>query len=48
MFNEDVGFRFEVEIKGTDRKDIEDMLKLFEQTATDFKETWQKKLASLK
>jgi hypothetical protein len=48
MFNEDVGFRFEVEIKGTDQKDIEDMLKLFEQTATDFKETWQKKLASLK
>jgi hypothetical protein len=47
MFNEDVGFRFAVEIKGTDRKDIEDMLKLFERTATDFKETWQKKLASL-
>jgi hypothetical protein len=47
MFDEDVGFRFEVTIKGTDRKEIEDMLKLFERTATDFKETWQKKLGSV-
>ena len=47
MFNEDVGFHFEVEVKGTDRKDIEDMLKLFERATTDFKKTWQEKLASL-
>ena len=47
MFNEDVGFQFEVKIKGTDRKDIEAMLNLFDRAATGFKETWQKKLASL-
>jgi hypothetical protein len=47
MFDEDVRFRFEVKIKGTERKDIEDMLKLFERAATDFKETWRKKLVSL-
>jgi glucan biosynthesis protein len=47
MFNEDVGFRFEVNIKVTDRKQIEEMLKLFEQAAEDFKETWSKKMAGL-
>jgi hypothetical protein len=47
MFNEDVAFRFEVEIEGTDRKHIEEMLNLFDRAAAGFKETWQKKLQSL-
>jgi len=47
MFNQDVGFRFEVDIKVTDRKDIEAMLKLFDEAATGFKETWGKVLADL-
>jgi len=47
MFNEDVGFRFLVDVKVTDRKDVESMLKLFEQATTNFKETWQKVLAKL-
>jgi hypothetical protein len=37
MFNEDVTFQLEVEVKGTDRKDTEDMLKLFQRATTDFK-----------
>lgn len=48
MFDEDVSFHFEVVVKGTDRKDIEAMLKLFERATTDFKETWQKKLSDLR
>jgi len=48
MFNQDVGFRFEVDIKVTDRKEIEEMLTLFERETEDFKETWRKKLADLK
>jgi len=48
MFDEDVSFSFEVGIKGTDRKHIEDMLELFEQSSSDFLETWRKKLASLR
>ena len=47
MFNQDVWLRFEVGIKGTDRIDIESMLNLFEETATEFRETWQKTLAEL-
>lgn len=47
MFDEDVDFHFEVTVKGTDRRDIEDMLKLFEKATSDFKQTWQKKLAEL-
>jgi hypothetical protein len=47
MFNEDVGFRFLVDVKVTDRKDVEEMLKLFEKATTDFKETWNKVLADL-
>lgn len=47
MFNQDVGFRFEVDIKVTERKEIEEMLNLFERTTTEFKETWRKKLADL-
>lgn len=47
MFNQDVGFRFEVDIKVTERKEIEEMLNLFERATTDFKETWRKKLADL-
>jgi hypothetical protein len=45
MSNQDVGFRFEVDINVTDRKDIQEMLKLFERATTDFKETWRKVLA---
>jgi hypothetical protein len=48
MFNEDVRFSFEVEIKGTNPKHIEAMLKLFEKTASNFEETWTQKLASLR
>jgi hypothetical protein len=48
MFNEDVHFWFEVEINGTDRKHIEEMLGLFEKSSSDFKETWRQKLASLR
>ena len=47
MFNEDVTFHFDVNVKVTDRKDVESMLKLFEQATTDFKATWQKKLDAL-
>lgn len=47
MFNEDVGFRFLVDVKTTDRKELEEMLKLFERATADFKEAWQKKLAEL-
>ena len=47
MFNQDVGFRFKVNVKTTDRKEVEAMLKLFEQATTGFKETWQKVLADL-
>jgi hypothetical protein len=48
MFNEDVGFRFLVDVKVTDRQDVESMLKLFERATTDFKEVWQKVLANLR
>jgi hypothetical protein len=44
MFNEDVGFRFEVDLKVTDPKEVEEMLKLFNRTAADFNETWKKLL----
>lgn len=47
MFNENVRLEFEVEVDSTKRKDIEEMLTLFEKTTADFKETWQKKRASL-
>jgi glucan biosynthesis protein len=47
MFNEDVGFRFLVDVKVTDRKDVESRLKLFELATTSFKETWQNVLAKL-
>ena len=48
MFNENVGFRFEVEIDSTKRKHVEEMLNRFEKMANDFKETWQTKLASIR
>jgi len=48
MFNEDVSFEFEVEIDSTKRGHLEEMLSLFEKATTGFKETWQKKLASLR
>jgi hypothetical protein len=48
MFDEDVRFCFEVEIKGTDPRQIGDMLKLFEQSSSSFLETWRQKLASLR
>ena len=47
MFNEDVTFQFEVDVKVTDRKDLESMLTLFERATTDFKAVWQKKLDEL-
>ena len=37
MFNEDVTFQFEVDVKVTDRNGLESMLKLFERVTTDFK-----------
>jgi hypothetical protein len=48
MFNEEVEFRFEVTIKGTDPKDIEDMLKLFKKSANGFDTTWAMKLQALR
>jgi hypothetical protein len=48
MFNEDVTFQFEVDVKVTDRKDLESMLKLFERATTDFKAAWQKNLDELR
>jgi hypothetical protein len=47
MFNEDVTFEFEVDVKVTDRADLESMLKLFERATTDFKTIWQEKLDKL-
>jgi hypothetical protein len=48
MFNEDVSFEFNVEVDSTDRKHLEEMLHLFEKMSSEFKEVWQKQLASLK
>ena len=42
MFNQDVGFRFEVNVKTTDPKEIQEMLQLFNKAAADFNETWHK------
>ena len=47
MFNEDVGFWFEVNVNTTDRKDLELMLRGFDQVAADFKKAWQKRLKDL-
>lgn len=47
MFNDDVAFEFEVDVKVTDRKDLESMLKLFELATTDFKKVWREKLDKL-
>lgn len=48
MFNEKVSFEFEVEIESTKLRHIEEMLALFEKAAADFKETWRKKLETLR
>jgi hypothetical protein len=47
MFNQDVGFRFLVDVKYTDRKDLESMMKLFDKMAADFKKDWQAKIDEL-
>jgi hypothetical protein len=44
MFNQDVGFRFQVNVKVTDRKDIEEMLELFNRAVADFNDVWKKAL----
>ena len=46
--NEDVGFWFEVKVKTSDKKDVEFMLRCFDQVANDFKKTWQKRLRELR
>lgn len=42
MFNEDVGFRFQVRVRVTDPKDVKEMLNLFNKAAADFNDTWKK------
>jgi len=42
MFNQDVSFQFEVNVKTTDLKDVQAMLDLFNRTAASFNEAWKK------
>jgi hypothetical protein len=42
IFSEDVGFRFQVNVKVTDPKDVEEMLELFNRAAADFNDTWKR------
>jgi hypothetical protein len=48
MFDEDVRFEFNVKIDSSKRGHFEEMLHLFENMSSSFKEVWQKKLESLK
>ncbi|MGA8367559.1 MAG: hypothetical protein ACLQMT_08470 [Candidatus Acidiferrales bacterium] len=48
MFKENVGFRFDVTIEATDPTDIEEMLKLFRKSASDFNDTWEAKLRAVR
>lgn len=48
MFDEDVSFEFNVKVDSSKCEHLEEMLRLFDKVASDFKEAWQKKLASRK
>jgi hypothetical protein len=44
MSREDVGFWFEVDVDTAEKKDLEFMLRAFDQVAADFKKAWQSRL----
>ena len=48
MFDEDVSFEFKVTVNSLKREHLEEMLRLFEQMSSEFKDVWQTKLVEMK